>query len=95
MYLARYPVHTAEMLDQLDEALCTFNKNQQIFIDLEIHLDFNFPKGHFTGHYHELIECYGTADNFNTEYTERLHIDLAKYAYRSTNTKDEYPQMTT
>jgi hypothetical protein len=34
------------------------------------------------------------ADNFNTEYTERLHIDLAKDAYRSTNMKDEYPQMT-
>ena len=95
MYLARYPVHTTETLDQLDEALCTFNKNRQIFIDLEIRLDFNFPKGHFTGHYRKLIERYGTADNFNTEYTEQLHIDLAKDAYRSTNTKDEYPQMTT
>lgn len=95
VYLARYPVHTTETLDQLDEALCTFNENRQIFIDLEIRLDFNFPKGHFMGHYRELIERYGTADNFNTEYTERLHIDLAKDAYRSTNTKDEYPQMTT
>ena len=46
------------------------------------------------GHYHELIECYGTADNFNTEYTEQLHIDFMKDAYCSTNTKDEYPQMT-
>lgn len=35
-----------------------------------------------------------TADNYNTEYTERLHIDLAKDAYRSTNFKDEFPQMT-
>ncbi|THU92309.1 hypothetical protein K435DRAFT_820522 [Dendrothele bispora CBS 962.96] len=35
----------------------------------------------------------GTFDNFNTEYTERLHIDMAKDAYRSTNKKDEYPQM--
>ena len=70
MYLARYPVHTAETLDQLDEALGTFNENQQILIDLGIRLDFNFPKGHFTGHYRELIERYKTADNFNTEYTE-------------------------
>ncbi|KAJ7712786.1 hypothetical protein B0H14DRAFT_3902164 [Mycena olivaceomarginata] len=31
---------------------------------------------------------------FNTEYTEHLHIDLAKDAYRSTNFKDEFPQMT-
>jgi hypothetical protein len=94
VYLTRYPVHTTDTLNQLDKALCAFNKNQQIFIDLGIHLDFNFPKGHFTGHYHELIEHYGTADNFNTKYMEWLHIDLAKDAYHSTNTKDEYPQMT-
>ncbi|KAJ7803565.1 hypothetical protein B0H14DRAFT_3091956 [Mycena olivaceomarginata] len=37
---------------------------------------------------------FGTTDNFNTEYTERLHIDFAKDAYRATNHKDEYPQMT-
>ena len=33
-------------------------------------------------------------DNYNTEQPERLHIDLAKDAYRATNHKDEYPQMT-
>jgi hypothetical protein len=33
-------------------------------------------------------------DNFNTEYTERLHIDLAKDAYGATNHKDEFSQMT-
>ncbi|KAG1893091.1 uncharacterized protein F5891DRAFT_1208123 [Suillus fuscotomentosus] len=37
---------------------------------------------------------YGTTDNYNTEYTERLHIDLTKDAYRATNHKDEYSQMT-
>ncbi|KAJ7933521.1 hypothetical protein B0H13DRAFT_1856028 [Mycena leptocephala] len=40
------------------------------------------------------IKLFGTTDNYNTEYTERLHIDLAKDAYRSTNFKDEFPQMT-
>ncbi|KAJ6553786.1 hypothetical protein DFH09DRAFT_924695 [Mycena vulgaris] len=40
------------------------------------------------------IMNFGTSDNYNTEYTERLHIDLAKDAYRSTNRKDEFPQMT-
>jgi Plavaka transposase len=94
VYLTRYLVHTADTLNQLDEALCAFNKNQQIFIDLGICLDFNFPKGHFTGHYCKLIECYGTADNFNTKYMEQLHINLAKDAYHSTNTKNEYLQMT-
>ncbi|KAF8952951.1 hypothetical protein BDZ97DRAFT_1992200 [Flammula alnicola] len=94
LYLAKYPVHTTETLDELEKSLEMFNTNRQIFVDLGIHVDFNFPKGHFTGHYRYLIELYGTADNFNTEYTERLHINLAKDAYRSTNSKDEYPQMT-
>ena len=34
------------------------------------------------------------ADNSNTEYTKCLHIDLAKDAYCLTNSKDEYPQVT-
>ncbi|KIM35645.1 hypothetical protein M413DRAFT_20740 [Hebeloma cylindrosporum] len=45
-------------------------------------------------HYVDFIKLYGTLDNFNTEYTERLHIDLAKDAYRATNHKDEFTQMT-
>lgn len=36
---------------------------------------------------------YGTTDNYNTEATERLHIDLAKDAYRATNKKDFLDQM--
>ncbi|KAJ7117694.1 hypothetical protein C8R44DRAFT_832357 [Mycena epipterygia] len=52
------------------------------------------PKLHFLRHYTSGIKRFGTTDNFNTEYTERLHIDLAKDAYRATNHKDEYPQMT-
>jgi len=94
LYLAKYPVHTTKTLDELDAVLQEFDDNKQIFIDLGIRSDFNFPKGHFTHHYRYLIELYGTADNFNTEYTEWLHINLAKDAYRSTNSKDEYPQMT-
>jgi hypothetical protein len=35
-----------------------------------------------------------TLDNCNTENTERLHIDLAKDAYQSTNRKNEFSQMT-
>ncbi|KAF9455627.1 hypothetical protein BDZ94DRAFT_1286081 [Collybia nuda] len=45
-------------------------------------------------HFHDNKHLFGTTDNFNTEYTERLHIDLAKDAYAATNHKDEYPQMT-
>ncbi|KAK7013921.1 hypothetical protein R3P38DRAFT_2546004, partial [Favolaschia claudopus] len=57
-------------------------------------LDFNIPKFHSCIHYPMYIQLFGTTDNYNTEYTERLHIDLAKDAYRSTNFKDTFPQMT-
>ncbi len=94
LYLAKYPVHTTETLQLLDNALRMYHDNHQVFIDLGIHTDFNFPKDHFINHYRELIETFGTTNNYNTEYTERLHIDLAKDAYHATNFKDEYPQMT-
>lgn len=42
----------------------------------------------------QCIKDFGTCDNYNTEYSERLHIDLAKDAYRATNHKDKYAQMT-
>jgi hypothetical protein len=93
LYLARYPVHTTETLDAMERALQLYHANHQVFVDLGIHNDFNFPKDHFLNHYRELIEFFRTTDNFNTEYTERLHIDLVKEAFCSTNSKDEYPQM--
>ncbi|KAK7439988.1 hypothetical protein VKT23_017241 [Stygiomarasmius scandens] len=94
LYVAQYPVHTGETLAQLAEALETFHENKHIFVSLGVRTHFHIPKFHNIGHYRELIELFGTTDNCNTEYTERLHIDLTKDAYRSTNHKDEYPQMT-
>ncbi|KAI0685649.1 hypothetical protein BC835DRAFT_1455506 [Cytidiella melzeri] len=61
---------------------------------LGIREHFNLPKLHFALHYSQSIRLFGTTDNFNTEYTERLHIDFTKDAYRSTNRKDEFAQMT-
>ncbi|KAJ6550698.1 hypothetical protein B0H10DRAFT_2169918 [Mycena sp. CBHHK59/15] len=94
LYLAQYPIHSDKTLAQLDDALNRFHDNKDIFVDLGIRTNFNLPKLHFLRHYKLLITRFGTTDNFNTEYTERLHIDLAKDAYRATNHKDEYPQMT-
>ncbi|THU86756.1 hypothetical protein K435DRAFT_683009 [Dendrothele bispora CBS 962.96] len=94
LYITQYPVHTGETLAQLVDALDTFHDNKHIFIDLGVRTHFCIPKLHNIGHHRDFIELYGTMDNYNTEYTERLHIDLAKDAYRSTNHKDEYPQMT-
>ncbi|KIK78447.1 hypothetical protein PAXRUDRAFT_325404 [Paxillus rubicundulus Ve08.2h10] len=94
LYLTQYPCHTDETLTLLDDALQRFHDNKSIFIDLGIRTQFNLPKLHAYRHYLHMIQQFGTTDNYNTEYTERLHIDLTKDAYRATNHKDEYSQMT-
>ncbi|KAI0027825.1 hypothetical protein K488DRAFT_60342 [Vararia minispora EC-137] len=94
VYLAQYPVHTTLSLHQLDDSLAAFHANKQVFIDLGVREHFNLPKLHSLRHYVHSIKMLGSADNFNTSYSERLHIDLAKSAYHASNRKDEYPQMT-
>ena len=92
--MVQYPIHNDETLALLEDALEQFHENKDIFIDLGVREAFNIPKLHFTKHYANFIKLYGTLDNFNTEYTKRLHIDLAKDAYAATNHKDEFTQMT-
>ena len=45
-------------------------------------------------HYAEAIRSHGTADGYNSEASERLHIDYAKEGYRASNKKDYIKQMT-
>ncbi|KAG1758018.1 hypothetical protein EDB19DRAFT_1936650 [Suillus lakei] len=87
LYLAQYPCHSSETLIFLDETLNLFHDNKDIFINLSIQNSFNLPKLHLTLHYAHMIQLYGTTDNYNTEYTKHLHIDLAK--------DNEFTQMTT
>ena len=93
LYLAQYPVHTDETLETLEDALARFHQAKDIFIDLGIRELFNIPKLHFVQHYVMFIRLYSTTDNFDTAYTEQLHIDFAKDAYDATNHKDEFTQM--
>ena len=95
MYLAQLPVISTQHLTLLDRALSTFHQNKSIFVDLGIHDSFNIPKLHACFHYAHSIRLFGSTDNYNTQHTERLHIDLVKTAYHATNTRDELPQMTT
>ena len=94
LYLAQLPSQNDATLKDLDDALNTFHLNKSIFVDLEIREDFNLPKLHSLQHYTSSIKLFGTTDNYDTEYSERLHIDLAKDAYAATNHKEELPQMT-
>ncbi|KAJ3537477.1 hypothetical protein NM688_g6681 [Phlebia brevispora] len=95
LYLAQYSAHTSASLESMQEALKQFHANKAIFEDLGVRNRFNLPKLHWAEHYLDSIMDLGTTDNFNTEYTERLHIDYAKDAYRATNHKEEMAQMTT
>jgi hypothetical protein len=95
VYLAQYPVHTTETLRLMEDALGAFHNNKHIFVTLGIREHSNIPKLHFASHYVRSIKLFGTTDNFNTEYTKRLHINLTKDAYRATNHKDEFSQMVT
>ena len=93
LYLAQLPSHTTDTLLRLEDSLARFHQNKDIFIDLGIRKHFNFPKLHSLLHYGSSITLFSTTDNYNTEQTERLHINLIKFAFRATNHKDEFPQM--
>ncbi|KAF7332804.1 hypothetical protein MSAN_02431600 [Mycena sanguinolenta] len=94
LYHSQYPIHSSETIDQLARHLKHLHDNKAIFVDLGIRQNFNIPKLHNVGHYPLFIHLFGTFDNFNMEHTECLHIDFTKDAYRATNRKDEYFQMT-
>ncbi|KAH9011763.1 hypothetical protein EDB85DRAFT_1878270, partial [Lactarius pseudohatsudake] len=94
LYLTQLPSHTTETLLRLEESLAQFHNNKDVFVDLGVCEHFKIPKLHSLLHYKSSITLFGSTDNYNTEQTERLHIDLTKDAYRATNRKDEYPQMT-
>ena len=94
LQLAQFESHSTDTLAQLQSALSAFHENKDVFIDLEIWRHFKIPKLHGLIHYVSSIQLFGTTDNYNTEQSERLHIDFTKEAYRATNRKDEYAQMT-
>jgi hypothetical protein len=95
LYLAQLPSQTTDTITRLEHSLVVFHENKDIFVDLGVREHFNVPKIHSLLHYCSSVLLFGTTDNYNTEQTERLHIDFTKDAYRATNHKDEYNQMMT
>lgn len=94
LYLAQFKCHTSDTIHRMQLSLSAFHDNKEVFLDLGAREHFNFPKIHSLLHYAASIRLFGTTDNYNTEQSERLHIEFTKNAYRATNRKDEYPQMT-
>ncbi|KAF8264342.1 hypothetical protein EI94DRAFT_1772698 [Lactarius quietus] len=95
LYLAQLPSHTSDTLLRLEDALASFHDHKDVFVEIGVHDHFHFPKIHSLIHYQSSITLFGTTDNYNTEQTERLHIEYTKWAFRTTNKKEESPQMTT
>ncbi|KAJ7716992.1 hypothetical protein B0H16DRAFT_1898115 [Mycena metata] len=94
-YLASLQSHTTTTLLALRTALDDFHTHKNIFIKLGGRKEnFNIPKMHSLEHYDPAFQLFGSADGFNTESPERLHIDYAKNAYRASNRKDYIIQMT-
>ncbi|KAI6021999.1 hypothetical protein EDC04DRAFT_2869790 [Pisolithus marmoratus] len=71
-----------------------FSNHKHVLIDLQVHEDFNIPKIHSLQHYVSSIRALGSADGYNTEYPEQLHINYAKDVYRASNKCDYVEQMT-
>jgi hypothetical protein len=93
IYYAQLQSQTNRTLDALQEALDVFHANKKVFVDLKIREHFNVPKIHALQHYVDSIRRLGSADGYNTESPERLHIDFAKKAYRASNRRDYTEQM--
>ncbi|KAJ6524844.1 hypothetical protein B0H10DRAFT_1864271, partial [Mycena sp. CBHHK59/15] len=93
IYYAQLQSHTSRTLTALEQTLDTFHLHKQIFIDLEIREHFNISKFHAIQHYVDTIRALGSADGYNTESPERLHINFAKKAYRASNRRDYLEQM--
>ena len=90
---AHFETHCDESLAEMDRAWVAFHEAKGIFEDLEIRKHFNISKIHNIKHYIDSIHSRGTTDGFNSEATERLHIDLAKLGYRASNKKEYTVQM--
>ena len=93
IYLSQLQSHTSATLNSLESCLKTFHRHKDIILDLEIRKDFNIPKLHALLHYADCIRALGSADGYNSESPERLHIHFAKEAYRASNKRDYVEQM--
>ncbi|EUC55341.1 hypothetical protein RSOL_110870, partial [Rhizoctonia solani AG-3 Rhs1AP] len=97
MYLAHLGSMTDNDLDAMEDALRTFHNHKEVFQELSpVSTDKGFHgilKIHMVSHYMHLIRELGTPDGYNTETSERLHIDFAKLGYRASNKVNATKQM--
>jgi hypothetical protein len=85
IYYAQFQQHTTKTLAALQRSLEVFHEHKNVLIKLGIQDHFNIPKFHNIQHYVACIISLGSADGYNTEFPERLHIDFAKDTYEASN----------
>jgi hypothetical protein len=99
MYRAHMPELSDEDLDLMEDDLSMFHDSKSTFVGgkaLPNEERFNgIPKIHMMSHYTHAIRELGTTDGYNTEATERLHIDYVKEGWRASNHVNATAQMTT
>ncbi|KAE9388346.1 hypothetical protein BT96DRAFT_1074145, partial [Gymnopus androsaceus JB14] len=92
---AHFDLHMDDSLEKMNAALKTFHDHKEAaFVEPGIREHFNIPKVHSMNHYTPMIRSHGSATNFNSEWSECLHIDFAKLAYRASSKKGYLKQMT-
>jgi hypothetical protein len=96
IYLASLSIHTDTSINALEDALRRFHDDKEVFQELggRTAENFDLNKLHSLMHYPESIRSRGALDGYNTEWSERLHIDYAKKGYRASNHINFTPQMT-
>jgi hypothetical protein len=93
IYFSQLHSHTTKTLALLQQSLEIFHAHKTMFMELGICEHFNIPKIHSIQHYVDSIYSLGSADEYNTELPESLHIDFAKSAYLASNKHDFVEQM--
>ncbi|KIN96960.1 hypothetical protein M404DRAFT_161760, partial [Pisolithus tinctorius Marx 270] len=92
-YYTQLQQHMEKTLKAMQDSLDSFHDHKHILVKLKVQEDFNIPKIHSLLHYVSSIQALGSADGYNTEYPECLHIDYAKDTYQASNKHDYVEQM--
>ena len=93
IYTAQWESITTNDLKNMQNYNAIYHANKQAFWDLGGRKTegFDIPKAHNRHHFAEVIEWFGSTDNYNAETSEHYHIDVAKRAWAATNHKNGIP----
>jgi hypothetical protein len=97
IYYAQLNFCTAQTLDALPvrKSLDTFYRHQDAFQGPDIREHIDIVKFYAMTHYVDAIIEKRCSDRYNTELSERLHIDSAQAGYRTGNLRDYIIYMNT